>query len=285
MLKKSSRPDSPSVACPLRGGELKESGRSRGRDYCDPSGAPRPDAAGPGPELHLRGMNLQFAYRRAAAVASPSRDREIDRGLRAFISSQRALGARTTLTTVSMFPTPPMRYFGAHLNSANCKPHLRRFGQELFGQALNRDYGPAFGGIFTRFMIAGFAAYRALESIGADAYESYPDLQFRLWCRDHQLISKKQGRTAALASRMRVLLTVARRLGFDVRGLRTIRRLDEADAAILALSISAARQYGMNVILENPREGRFMAALDKPEALRLQQRYACRADRNTYRQT
>src|SRR5690242_18052758 len=104
LLKKSSRPDSPSVACPLREGELKESGRSRGRDYCDPSGAPRPDAAGPGPELHLRGMNLQFAYRRAAAVASPSRDREIDRGLRAFISSQRALGARTTLTTVSMFP-------------------------------------------------------------------------------------------------------------------------------------------------------------------------------------
>jgi hypothetical protein len=285
LLKKSSVLDSPAVPCPACGGELKESSRGSRTSHCDPSGDQGPDAAGSSPEPHLKGKNRQFAQHRAVAAASAQRGREIDRGLRALVSSQRAPGAHSTLTSLSMFPTPPMRYFGAHLNSANCKPHLRRFGQELFDQALNRDYGPASGGIFTRFMIAGFAAYRALESIGADAYECYPDLQFRLWCRHHQLISKKQGRTAALASRMHVLSAVARKLGFGVSGLRKIRRLDEADAAILALSISAARQYGMIVILENPREGRFMAALDKPEALRFQKRYACRVGRSAYRQT
>jgi hypothetical protein len=217
--------------------------------------------------------DLDWSKPGVAATGDSQHGREIDVGLRALVSSLYVAGANSTLTTLSMFPTPPMRYFGAHLNSANCKPHLRRFGQELFGQALNHNYGPASGGIFTRFMIAGFAAYRALGAIGAEAYECYPDLQFRLWCHRHRLVSKKQGRTAALASRIRVLSAVAHRLGHSVNGLRKIRRLDEADAAILALSISAAQQYGAIVILENPREGRFMVALDGPEALRFQERY------------
>ena len=33
---------------------------------------------------------------------------------------------------------------------------------------------------FTRFMLAGFATYRALERLGVPAFESYPDLQLRL---------------------------------------------------------------------------------------------------------
>jgi len=214
-------------------------------------------------------------WSKAGVVASThsKHGREIDMGLRALFRTLRKLDANSTLATLSMFPTPPMRYFGAHLNTATCKPHLRMLGQELFGQALNHDYGAASGGIFTRFMIAGFATYRALEAVGANVYECYPDLQFRLWCRRHRIFSKQKGRTAALASRIRVLSALARRL--DVSGSRQVQRLDEADAAILALSIIAARQYGAIFILENPYEGRFMVALDEPEAQRFQQLNAC----------
>jgi hypothetical protein len=259
--------------------------KATSRGYCGWSGEPGPGAAGLSPEQSQRGKSLQCVHKRAVADTPSQRGREIDVGLRALIDALRMRSANSTLTTLSMFPTPPMRYFGAHLNSANCKPHLRMLGQELFGQALNRDYGPASGGIFTRFMIAGFAAYRALETIGAEAYECYPDLQFRLWCRHNRLSSKKKGRTAALASRIRVLSAVARRLGLGVSGFRKIRQLDEADAAILALSISAAQQYGAIVILENPHEGRFMVALDEPEALRFQERYGCPTGRSPHRQT
>jgi hypothetical protein len=212
-------------------------------------------------------------WSKAGVIAAPhsQRGREIDVGLRALVYTLRK-GVNSTLTTLSMFPTPPMRYFGAHLNSATCKPHLQMLGQALFGEALNRDCGPASGGIFTRFMIAGFATYRALEAIGAEVYESYPDLQFKLWCRRHRLISKKNCRSSALASRVRVLSALARRVG--VSGSCLVQRLDEADAAILALSIIAARQYGATFMFENSYEGRFMVALDEPEAQRFQQRYA-----------
>jgi hypothetical protein len=204
--------------------------------------------------------------RKAGVVAGThsQRGRELDVSLRALVSKLRQEGTNSALGTLSMFPTPPMHYFGAHLNIATCKPHLRMLGQELFGETLNRDYGPASGGVFTRFMITGFATYRALEAIGAEVYECYPDLQFRLWCRGYRLFSKNKGKSAALASRIRVLSALARRLG--VGGHRQIQRLDEADAAILALSIIAARQFGATFIFENSFEGRFMVALDQAEA-------------------
>ena len=114
----------------------------------------------------------------------------------------------------------------------------------------------------------------ALAATDAEVYECYPDLQFRLWCRRHQLFSKNSnsGRTAALASRLRVVSGLARRIG--VSGSNQIQRLDEADAAILALSVAAARQQGATFIFENACEGSFMVALDKPEAQRFQRCYA-----------
>ena len=208
--------------------------------------------------------DLDWSKRGMVAATHPKRGREIDVRLRALVVKLRELGA--PLPLLAMFPTPPMRYFGAHLNAAACKAHLRMFGEALFGDALNRDYGPASGGIFTRFMIAGFATYRALEAIGAKTYECYPDLQFRLWRRHHQLVAKNSpsGKTAALASRIRVLSALARRLG--VCGFPPIQRLDEADAAILALSIIAGHQHGATLVLENPCEGRFVVAMDEAEA-------------------
>jgi Protein of unknown function (DUF429) len=216
--------------------------------------------------------DLDWSKPGVVAAARSQRGREIDIGLRAVVLTLRKLGTKCAFAPLSMFPTPPMRYFGAHLNTATCKPHLRMLGQALFGEALNRDYGPASGGIFTRFMIAGFAAYRALEAIGAEVYECYPDLQYKLWCGRHRLLPKKSGGRAVLASRMRVLSALARRLG--ISGCRQIQRLDEADATILGLSVIAAQHHGATLIFENPCEGRFMVALDEPEAERFQQRYA-----------
>jgi hypothetical protein len=215
--------------------------------------------------------DLDWSNRGLIAAPHFQRGREIDVGLRTLVQTLYERGANSTLTPLSMYPTPPMSYFNAHLSTATCKPHLRLLGQALFGLALNCDCGPATGGIFTRFMIAGFATYRALETIGAEVYECYPDLQFKLWCRRHRLFSKTKGRRAALASRIRVLSSLARKVG--VGGLGQVQRLDEADAAILALSIIAAGRYGASFIFENSHEGGFMVALDQPQALLFQRHY------------
>jgi Protein of unknown function (DUF429) len=214
--------------------------------------------------------DLDWSQPGVVAATNFHHGREIDAGLRALVFSLRKADADSTLAPLSMFPTPAMRYFGAQLNVATCKPHLRLLGQALFGEALNRDYGPASGGIFTRFMIVGFATYRALAEMAGNVYECYPDLQFRLWCRRQQLFSKNspRGRTAALASRLGVLSALARNLG--VGGSSRIRRIDEADAAILALSTVAAQRYGATLIVQNAGEGTFMVALDEPEAKHLQ---------------
>jgi hypothetical protein len=197
-----------------------------------------------------------------SAAASCRPGREIDAALRALILTLRKFGRGSTLAPLSMFPTPPMRYFGAHLNLASCKPHLRLLGQELFGEMLNRDHGPAQGGTFTRFMIAGFATYQALDTLAAEVYESYPDLQFKLWSGRQRLLAKNStsGRSAALASRVRLLCILARKVG--LREFDPIQRMDAADAAVLALSTAAAQKYGATLVVQSPREGAFMVALD-----------------------
>jgi hypothetical protein len=123
-------------------------------------------------------------------------------------------------------------------------------------------------------MIAGFATYRALEAMAAEVYECYPDLQFRLWCRRQQLFPKNSasGRSAALASRIRVLSGLARQL--DVSGFAQIQRMDEADAAILVLSTVAAQRNGATLIVGNAREGSFIVALDEVQAQHLQQEWS-----------
>lgn len=200
------------------------------------------------------------------------RGRQIDAALRGLVSALRELHPDSALAPISMFPTPPMNYFGAHLNSAACKPHLRLLGQGLFGRALNRDYGPVSGGIFTRFMIAGFATYKALASLARQVYECYPDLEFKLWRRGMQLFSKNSsmGRTAVLASRISVLSALAREFG--ISELPHIKRMDEADAAIMALSTVAAHQQRALLTIENPDEGGFLLALKETEAHSLEHR-------------
>jgi hypothetical protein len=191
------------------------------------------------------------------------RGRKIDPVLRAIVSYLGTLGQFPNLRRLSMFPTPPLSYFIRCLG-ANCKPHLRAFGTELFGDALVDGSSPVVGGaIFTRFMLAGFATYRALERLGVETFESYPDLQFQLWAGADLLPSKRYGRAA-----LRIRQKITRRLASELKieNADEPKTMDQADAAILALSADAARQTGALAILGDSGEGRFALALGGPAA-------------------
>jgi len=190
--------------------------------------------------------------------------RDIDCVLRRTLKDLACEGPLNGAERLAMFPTPPSDYFRNCIADARCPAHLRAIGLEIFGAA---DSGScqdirtkvSGGGIFTRFMIAGFAAYRAMEVLKADAYESYPDLLFRLADRDSPL-APKRNRRAALATRRRIVARMAARTG--ITAAASPATLDEADAAILALSVASAIDDGALIAIDNPAEGRFILPLD-----------------------
>jgi hypothetical protein len=150
----------------------------------------------------------------------------------------------------------------------HCKPHLAAIGRELFGAAIrDADHvvAPTGGRIFTRFMLTGFAAYRAIEGIGAESYEAYPDLAFRLWADGIQIPPKSAGRAA-----FEVRAEINRRLAdvMGCTGAEGISTLDEADAAVLALSAAQAGRSGVMAVIEHRGEGRFALALNADQARR-----------------
>lgn len=202
----------------------------------------------------------------------------IDARLRSIVAALRRSGAHPALKPLALFPAPGLDYFAARMKrDPLCKPHLRALGRELFAPALAGTRGPLTGGTFTRFMLAGFATYRALEAAGVAAYEGYPDLQFRLWSTEARLPPKNgskagNGRQAitraeAFAARHVILARLARALELD--GCSKITGLDAADAAILALSSAAARRDGALVVVEASPEGRFLLAFEAADAQRL----------------
>lgn len=123
--------------------------------------------------------------------------------------------------------------------------------------------GVSGGAIFTRFMIAGFAACRAIERLRIEAYESYPDLLFRLAETDVALVAKSR-RREAMANRSGIVARMAARIGIATSAPPAT--LDQADAAILALSAVAAMSDGALVSIENRAEGRFLLPLDSTQA-------------------
>ncbi|MGH8011323.1 MAG: hypothetical protein ACREQ4_02330 [Candidatus Binataceae bacterium] len=175
--------------------------------------------------------SFQGVRKREEAV----RRRHIDAALHALTAY---LGTRETfhhMRRLSMFPTPSLAYFMRCLGDG-CKPHLRTLGRELF-QETGVDSPPVRGGaIFTRFMLAGFAAYRALETSHVDVFEGYPDLQFRLLSA---ALAPKKHALDALAARQAIVTNLT--IAHNINGVDTIRTLDQADAAILALSAFASR--------------------------------------------
>jgi hypothetical protein len=198
----------------------------------------------------------------------PQRGREIDASLRAMVKQLELRKRDGGLFRLSLFPTPQFEFFAACVSDPRCKPHLAAIGRELFGAASDRiQAGPApvGGRIFTRFMIAGFAAYRGIDGLGAESYEAYPDLAFRLWASGVALLPKSAGR-AAFDARVQINRRLAEELGCE--GASEVRTLDEADAAILALSAARARRVGQIGLIEAAREGRFALAMDSEHVRR-----------------
>ena len=195
--------------------------------------------------------------------------RKIDTALRAIVGRLGLRKAGGAPFSLSLFPTPRFEYFAACVRDPRCKPHLAVLGRELFGDAIEKTspgVAPVGGRIFTRFMLAGFAAYRAICGIGVESYEAYPDLAFRLWAEGAQIPPKSAGRSASDA-RVRINRRLAERAG--CAGAARIATLDEADAAVLALSAMNARRRGVIAVIEEKGEGRFALALDGDQAERV----------------
>jgi len=183
--------------------------------------------------------------------------RIIDASLRALLL-QRFNG---TMRPLSMFPTPLASYFAGCIARRDCKSHLRAIAEELFpsivGSAHASTNRKIVGGTFTRFMLAGFAAFPALEKLGVHAFEAYPDLQMRLWS-DGMPLPPKRLRAEAMRSRGKICSRVAEML--RIANFAIPATLDEADAAILALSAAASASSRSLIELKSPPEGRFAVA-------------------------
>jgi hypothetical protein len=161
---------------------------------------------------------------------------------------------------LSMFPTPRLEYFSDCARSPSCKPHLRSIYLQLFGDAGHWSNGPADrsgsirGGTFTRFMLAGFLTFRALQALGVATLEAYPELEFRL--AGHKRLPPKGQRKAALAERVAIIGRMRQALGVAAQPMP--RTLDQVDAEILVLSAAAAAKAGRLAALAHPAEGRFL---------------------------
>lgn len=206
--------------------------------------------------------------------------RHIDARLRTIVRSLAAASVGDSALRISLFPTPRHDYFLRCIGDLACKPHLQALARQLFDcdPPLQSNKGPRGGAIFTRFMLIGFAAYRALDAIGITAFEAYPDLQFRLWRDDYPLAPKCAGRIA-LANRSEILAILAAALKLATPGqipeqsaAQTATRLttmDQADAAILALSARAALDHGAIACIDEPEEGCFALPLQSRQAASL----------------
>lgn len=199
----------------------------------------------------------------------PPRGRELDGLLRQIY--RELIGPRvrgTPARGLSMFPTPPVAHFLRWMNDPRCKPHLRAIALELFGRVRCDSDRAASGGTFTRFMLAGFATYRALGLLEVPAFEAYPDLQLRLSSPATQLPPKRSA--GGRETRRRIVAALAS--GLAIRGAPRPATLDEADAAALALAAADAARRGALGVLSNSCEGRFLLALDAAQSRRIRRR-------------
>src|ERR1700733_9263456 len=130
--------------------------------------------------------------------------RSIDASLRALLHAR----FNGTMRPLSMFPTPLGSYFAGCVTHPECKAHLRAIAEELFDLRGASTRGKIAGGTFTRFMLAGFAVFPALERLGIRAFEAYPDLQMRLWS-DGAELPPKRNRAEAMRARRDICAQLA----------------------------------------------------------------------------
>jgi hypothetical protein len=211
-----------------------------------------------------------------ALVDSPRTPRDVDCSSGEMVQRMEAPAARIidtslrallhvrfngTMRPLSMFPTPLASYFAGCVARSGCKTHLRAIAEELLAPVIQvpraTKTGPIDGGTFTRFMLAGFAVFPALELLGIRPFESYPDLQMRLWSDGAQLPPKRL-RGEALRVRRNICMRLANLV--EVSNFQPPATLDEADAAILALSAAASAATESLIELDCPPEGCFAVA-------------------------
>lgn len=195
----------------------------------------------------------------------PQKVRTIDIELRKLVGLLNYNPGRDSKLRLSLFPSRLAKYFIDCAFHPDCKPHLSAFGKHIFeGIAHDAIANPAKlsgGALFTRFMIAGFATYQALARLGAEPFEGYPYLAFRLWMNAEEELPPKKNRLKALGRRKSILNRLATLASIDMPAPGT---LDHADAAILAITPAAASsQGGVIAQIMFPPEGRFLVALDK----------------------
>lgn len=206
--------------------------------------------------------------RGSACATKLSYTRLIDARLAATVRRIRAARATSNPSLgLWLFPTPPSAEFVRHARDLSCPTHLVRFAYELFPQYMEkRDHESEKSGtgrIFTRFMIGGFALYRALSQWPVACFEGYPDLYFRLHANGASIMPKRAGRRRAMETRIPIVTAVMRQSGLKGSMPTT---LDQADAAILAASACAARRSGTLLAIEAPSEGVFALPLARADA-------------------
>lgn len=155
---------------------------------------------------------------------------------------------------LSLFPTPTLRSFAAQMPACG-KPHLQAAFAALFPGAHEITESSGGGALFTRFMLAGFLTFAALEALGACAVEAYPYLQWQLW--SPLALAPKRDPRAALRTRADALRGLRRRLQVAAGEPAT---LDQADAEILAASTILAARHGWLGLLRQRDEGAFLLA-------------------------
>jgi hypothetical protein len=199
-----------------------------------------------------------------APILDPMASRAIDAGLREIVRALNRNPNRAPKLRLSLFPSRPTKYFVDCAFHPDCKPHLGAFGSRLFARPTTMiPASPLSGGaLFTRFMIAGFATYRALEQLGVEAYEGYPYLAFSLWRKNHEDLPPKNRANVALPARNLILQRLAAR--FSDLATPSANSLDQADAAILAITtVLAIAERNALLVIHAPHEGRFLIALDR----------------------
>lgn len=205
---------------------------------------------------------------RAKNAAKSSYTRLIDARLAAIVGRIRAARAKSNPSLgLWLFPTPPGAEFVRYACEPSCPPHLVRFVYELFPQYMQKRDAESeksgAGGNFTRFMISGFALYKAFSQWPVACYEGYPDLYFRLCANGASITPKRAGRRRAMETRIPIVTAVMRQSGLAGSAPTT---LDQADAAILAASACAARCAGMLLAIAAPSEGVFALPLVHADA-------------------
>jgi hypothetical protein len=193
--------------------------------------------------------------------------RLIDAQLHQVVRAIRAGSLSRPVLGLWMFPTPASEYFARCAAAPRCPPHLAGLARALFGGPAAARFSapaPSGGQTFTRFMLTGFAAFRALEAAGVASFESYPDLVYRLWTREPRLAAKHRGKSQALAARSMIVRAIASELRLEVGA--QLDGLDRADAAMLALGAAAAARDGAIALIGVPCEGRFALPLRPSDA-------------------